>query len=180
MDERGIPITEQRDGAPNGYYIMEVDGTDVSMRFNAAGRSPDDQMRIVLDAWFHQYSESSRRDYRMGQMTRGAITVDQVPSTDVIVNLFDGGPRSTVELRIGDRAAVRMERVLRNDPFAEELFQRHADVMKTFLRIMPSTHVWVADLPRDLGAGVHTIAVRAVDEYGREHTAHHVIEILGH
>jgi hypothetical protein len=179
FDEHGIPITEQRDGAPNGYYVMEIDETEVSMRFKAAGEPADHQLRIVLDASFYQYAEAARRDYRMGQLSRGPITLDQVPSTDVVVNLFDGGPRSTVELRIGDRPPVRMQRVRRNDPFAEELFQRHRESMKPFLRIMPSSHLWVTDLPGDLSAGVHTLSVRATDDYGREHTGHQLIEIVG-
>ena len=41
FDERGIPVSEQRDGTPNGYHVMEVDGDDIRMRFKAAGH-PDD------------------------------------------------------------------------------------------------------------------------------------------
>jgi hypothetical protein len=177
-DDRGIPTTWQRDGSPNGYYVMDVDGTEATMRFKAAGMPADRQLRIVLDAWFYRYSEDARRDYRMGQLTGGAITLDQVSSTDVIVNLFDGGPRSVVELSVGDHAPLPMERVRRHDPFVEELFQRHGDSVKSWLRIRPSSHLWVAGLPRGLGAGVHTLTVRATDEYGRKHTAHRVIEVL--
>jgi len=178
FDERGIPTTEQRDGSPNGYYVMDVDGNTATLRFHAAGKPADDQMRILLDAWFYQYSESARRDYRAGQLTRGAITREQLPATDVVVNLFDGGPRSVVELRVDERPAVAMRRVVRNDPFAEELIQRNQDTIKSWLRISPSSHVWVADLPPDLASGAHTLSVRAVDDYGQEHHGRRIIEIL--
>lgn len=178
IDERGIPTSWQRDGTPNGYYLMDVDGTSYKLRFKAAGEAAERQLQIMLDSWYYQYSASPRRDYRMGQMSRGAIALDQVHSTDVVVNLFDGGPKSTVEFRIGERPAVRMKRISRTDPFIVELYQRHRDEMKKWIRITPSTHVWVADLPRDLEPGAHTIEVRAVDEYGQEHSGRQVIEVL--
>ena len=34
-------------------------------------------------------------------------------------------------------------------------------------------------LPGDLEAGTHCVAVRAVDEYGREHRDHLVVEVIG-
>jgi hypothetical protein len=176
FDERGIPVSEQRDGSPNGYYLMDVDGNRATMRFRAASRSPEHQMRIVLDAWFHQYS--APYGYRQGQLSRGPVGVDQLPSTDVVVNLFDGGPRSRVELSVDGGPAVTMRRVRRNDPYVEEHFQRHADTLKPWLRVTASSHVWVADLPADLAPGAHSLTVTAVDDYGLRHRGHQVIEVM--
>ncbi|MCZ6711562.1 MAG: calcineurin-like phosphoesterase C-terminal domain-containing protein, partial [Gammaproteobacteria bacterium] len=39
FDPRGIPTTDQRDGTPNGYHVLEVQGTDLSVRYKAAGYS---------------------------------------------------------------------------------------------------------------------------------------------
>jgi hypothetical protein len=178
IDERGIPTSWQRDGTPNGYYLMDVDGTSYKLRFKAAGEMATRQLHIMLDTWYYQYSASPQRDYRMGQMGRGAIRRDLVHSTDVVVNLFDGGPNSTVEFRIGERSPVKMKRLARTDPFIVELYQRNREVMKKWIEITPSTHVWVADLPRDLEPGAHTIEARAVDEYGQVHTGSQVIEVL--
>ncbi len=41
-----------------------------------------------------------------------------------------------------------------------------------------SSHVWTARLPGDLGPGVHTITVRATDEYGARHVAQKIFEVL--
>jgi hypothetical protein len=38
FDERGIPVAIQSDGTPNGYHVMSVDGTDVRLRYQAAGK----------------------------------------------------------------------------------------------------------------------------------------------
>ena len=43
----------------------------------------------------------------------------------------------------------------------------------------PSTHLFEADLDDTLGAGTYTVTVRAVDEFGRVHHGHTVLEIFG-
>jgi methionine-rich copper-binding protein CopC len=70
-----------------------------------------------------------------------------------------------------------MSRVVRTDPFIEELFQRESDTMKSWVEAMPTTHMWEAPLPEGLQPGAHTITVRATDEYGRVHTGHKVFEV---
>jgi hypothetical protein len=179
MDERGIPTTEQRDGTPNGYYVMTVDGTDVTMRFKAAGKSPDEQMRITFDAVYHRDDKGVMRDYEPWQLTGPRIHTDQIYATRVKVNLYDGGPNSSVKYEIAGYPPVEMTKVLEKDPFVEELFARHPDTKKSWVEPVPCKHLWTARLPEDLGPGVYTLTVRAVDEYGREHTGHKVIEVFG-
>jgi len=72
-----------------------------------------------------------------------------------------------------------MERVPRVDPATNELFLRNRATIKPWVKVMPSSHLFVADLPDDLAPGTYTLAVRAVDEFGRVHHAHRVVEILG-
>jgi hypothetical protein len=105
--------------------------------------------------------------------------IDEVAATDVYVNLFDGGPRSKVEFRIGPHGPYAMERRSRIDPAVAELFARHADTTKPRVNAEPSSHIFVADLPDELGPGTYTVTVRAIDEFGREHHAHRVLEITG-
>ena len=105
------------------------------------------------------------------------IDLAQVYSTQVLVNLFDGGPRSSVEFTIGDRPPVPMVRFVGTDPFAIELFQRAKETIKPWVEAVPTTHLWTAQLPEDLRPGVHTITVRAIDDYGQEHMAHKIFEI---
>ena len=51
------------------------------------------------------------------------------------------------------------------------MWARDAKTKKSFVNVAPSSHLWEADLPDDLGVGVHTLSVRAVDEFGRTHHA---------
>jgi len=175
FDHRGIAVADSRDGSPNGYHVLSIDGARCTTRFQPAnGRS---QMRIVLDSEFHGHSREVYRDFRMRQLLGSPIPQDSAFATKVVVNVFDGGPRTSVEYRIGRRDPVRMERVTRPDPFVEEEFARNQATKKPWVEAEPSSHVWEARLPGDLPAGTHCVAVRAVDEYGREHRDHLVIEL---
>jgi len=177
LDERGVPISYQRDGSPKGYYLMEVDGNRAVVRFKATGKPDSHQMRITLDTGYPHHRVETRRDFRHGELLGNRIELAQVYSTQVLVNLFDGGPMSSVEFSIGDRPPEPMERVVRTDPFVIELFQRESDTIKPWVEAVPTTHMWTAQLPEDLRPGVQTITVRAIDDYGQEHTAHKIFEV---
>lgn len=179
FDPRGVPTTDQRDGTPNGYHILEVDGVAVSVRFKAAGAPEDYQMRVVYDVAHHGLRVDGLRDFRAGELFDGRFSVDSVPAAEVLVNLFDGGPNSEVRFRIDDGPELPMTRVLRPDPYMIEYFARNEDTKKSWLQASPSTHLWSADLPDDLIPGTYTLSVRATDEFGREHHAHSILEITG-
>lgn len=179
FDTRGIPTTDQADGTPNGYHVLEVDGTAVSVRFKAAGKPADYQMRILYDVSHHGLRPDGLRDFRTGELFDGRFSVESVPAAEVLVNLFDGGPNSVVTFRIDDGPELPMSRVRRPDPYMIETFTRNEDTKKSWLRAAPSTHLFSADLPDDLGPGTYTLSVRAVDEFGREHHGHSILEITG-
>jgi C terminal of Calcineurin-like phosphoesterase/Phosphate transporter family len=117
------------------------------------------------------------RDFRMGQLLGSPLPCENAFATNLIVSFFDGGPRTLLEYRIGKREAVKMERVVRPDPFVEEVFARNEATKKPWVKAEPSSHIWMARLPDDLESGTHCIAVRAIDEYGREHRDHLVVEL---
>ncbi len=70
-----------------------------------------------------------------------------------------------------------MTKDVRPDPFIEELYGRNASSIKPWVKAEPSSHIWIAHLPHDLAPGATAIKVRAVDEYGREHFDHLVLEV---
>lgn len=179
MDEAGIPVSLQRDGSPRGYHVLTVDGTDVRVRYKAAGRPADYQMRVVFDVAHHGVRADGLRDYRMGALLDGRLTVDQVPSADIVVNLFDGGEKSVVEARIGDRLPLLLERVVSADPFVAEVFARNDDTKKSWVEPVLSGHVFRAGLPEDLEPGTYAVSVRATDEFGAVHHAHGILEVTG-
>lgn len=178
-DERGIAWADQRDGTPNGYHVLEVDGVETRVRYKAAGKPEDFQMRIVFDATQHLTSKSVLEQFRQGELLDGRISVDAVPSARVLVNLFDGGPRSRVRYTVDGRDPVEMQRTPTLDPFVNELFVRYPDVTKPWVKAVASSHLFAADLPEDLAPGTYTLSVVAVDEFGREHHAHRIVEIVG-
>ena len=53
-DHRGIAVADSRDGSPNGFHILSIDGRSVTTRFQPANEPHARQMRIVLDAEFHR------------------------------------------------------------------------------------------------------------------------------
>ncbi|MEM7077593.1 MAG: calcineurin-like phosphoesterase family protein [Pseudomonadota bacterium] len=177
FDENGLPTTWQRDGTPNGYHILEVDGVDAKVRFKAAGKPADFQMRIMYDVHYHGLRKDGLRDFRHGELFDGRMGIDHVPAAQVLVNLFDGGPKSRVFFRVGSGAEIEMQRVVRRDPMIMEMWARDGDEKKSWVEATPSSHIWSADLPDDLVAGVHTLSVRAVDEFGRTHHGHSILEI---
>jgi calcineurin-like phosphoesterase family protein len=91
-------------------------------------------MRIVLDSVFHGDRKELYNTYRMGQLLGSPLPQAPVSATDLIVNVFDGGPRTSVEYRIGGRAPVPMQRVRRPDPFVEEVFARNEATKKPWVK----------------------------------------------
>ena len=96
-----------------------------------------------------------------------------------MVNVFDGGPRTSVAYEIAGRrpARVPMRRTAMCDPYIAQLFARSAPTQKSWVQAVPSSHVWTAPLPADLEPGAHRVTVRAIDEYGRERVAHMLLEV---
>jgi 3',5'-cyclic AMP phosphodiesterase CpdA len=177
FDHRGIATADSRDGSPNGFHVLSIEGNRYTTRFHPAKEPNRRQMRITLDSEFHRGSPELSRNLPMGALLGSPIPREAAYATDVVVNVFDGGPRSKVVYRIGQRAPVTMTRETRPDPFVEEVFARHEATKKPWVKASPSSHIWVARLPADLEPGAHCIEVRVTDEYGREHRDHLVLEV---
>ena len=66
FDERGVAMSPQRDGTPNGYHVLSVDGTELALRYKAAGKPADYQMSIQFDVAHHGLRVDGLRDFRAG------------------------------------------------------------------------------------------------------------------
>ena len=95
------------------------------------------------------------------------------------MNLFDGGPRSEVSFWIDDGEPRPMRHVVREDPHVLEVLARNEDTKKSWVQAVPSSHLFAADLPDELGPGSYVLTVRAEDEFGAVHHGHAVLEITG-
>ncbi len=159
-DELGIPHATMRDGVPNGYSILSFDDGDYQVRFKAARRPEDHQMHI----WAPE-----------------SVAAVDAAEAEVLVNVFAGSERSTVEMRVGDGGAwIPLTRVAREDPYFVDLYAREAETEaadRLPLPPLPSPHVWVAPLPASLPTGVLTIHVRETDQFGNVSRAERLIRV---
>jgi hypothetical protein len=127
-DHRGVAVADNHDGTPNGFHVLSVDGNRYTTRFQPAKEPNARQVRIVLDSPTHRAAKDSG-DVRMSQRVGSPIAQDNAGATDLVVNVFDGGPRTSVAYQIGERPAVRMERERRVDPFVREVFARNQEIL---------------------------------------------------
>jgi hypothetical protein len=160
-DEVGIPHATMRDGAPNGYSVIQFDGHRYSIRFKAARRPEDHQMNIFAP---------------------GATTSEEAAETEIIVNVFSGSEQTRVEMRLGENGDwMPLRREARKDPFYLDAIERDLQRNPRPRFFLPpsfgSPHLWVGALPANPPPGIHTIEVRATDRYGQEFCAHHLIRI---
>lgn len=169
-DERGIPLSYQRDGTPKGYLVFEFDGNRYRERYKVAGRHREDQMRISL---------LSRRilvglEEGLQDLPPGVITAAELKGTTVVANIFSGSRDSRVECRVDRFEAVRMER---NKDVPDPFGLRLTAALDDSYWPKSSTHIWTAPLPQDLQPGVHSISVHTTDIYGQQHTGSMLFEV---
>jgi hypothetical protein len=161
LDEVGVPHATMRDGAPNGYSILSFDGNAYRVEFRAARRPADYQMNVIAPA---------------------AVRAEDAAQTEVIVNVFAGSERSTVEMRLGPNGPWRpLERVERVDPLYVEMLEREQSGEPPLESALPqpqdSRHLWVGVLPVDPPRGTARLDVRTRDMFGHVYTATRIIHI---
>lgn len=161
-DERGIPHTTMRDGAPNGYSIMTFKNNQATWEFKAASRPQDYQMNIYAP-----------------RVVKSANSSD----TEILVNVFGGSSKSLVEMRLGDSGPwTLMQLTETEDPAYAQMKEQEkqfGDQLpgRKLSGIIKSSHIWKANLSCNPEPGVHWLHVRAKDMYGKVYTDKREIEI---
>jgi hypothetical protein len=160
-DELGIPHATMSDGAPNGYSILTVSGSSYEVEFRAARRPASYQMNIYAPE---------------------EVAASSAASTEVLVNVFAGSPRSIVEMRIaGTTSWTRMEPARVKDPAYEALKQAETSPNPPQGRKLPgsstSGHIWRGMLPADVTPGTRVIEVRTKDMFGHIYEARRVVRV---
>lgn len=160
MDERGIPHATMRDGAPNGWSVINFDGQRATFDFRAAGRPASYQMNI---------------------MAPEEVASAESEKADFYVNVFAGSSRSTVEMRVGwDGEWRKLKQVREKDPFYAAVRDREMATKPAPPELnapIDSSHLWKGKLPAALPAGTHTIFVRTRDMFGRYFHSKRVIRV---
>lgn len=179
IDERGIPVAVQSDGAPNGFKLLSIDGDRFTVTLMPAHERAGGHMRIMLDTQVHAGSHEVIKEYAVGALLRGPVERAALGAARLVVNLFDGGPKSAVDVAFGKGGFAPMKKVERKDPFVVELYARNQATTKPWVKPANASHLWELPLPRNLPAGTHRVTVRATDEYGRTAVDSMVLEVLG-
>lgn len=150
-DEQGIPHATMRDGAPNGFWILDVDGSSYTLDFVPARRDPADRMAVHLPA-----------------------SIPAGETRAFLANVYAASPRDRVEFRIDDGGWSPMRFDPQADPgyaAVREAEEASPPSQGRALRSRPETsfHLWSAELP-PLAAGRHRLEIRWTDLWGRTFT----------
>ena len=177
LDKRGIAVADSSDGTPHGFHILSVDGSSYTTRYMPASDPPDTQMRIAFESQFHQRDADVVRDYPTTRSS-AAVAADSSRATRVVVNVFDGGPKTRLRMSVDGGPPVAMTAVRRPDPFVAALFARNASTIKPWVKAAPSSHIWTAHLPA-LPPGTYKVAVTGENEYGLPVSGTSLLEVFG-
>ena len=158
-DERGIPHTTMRDGAPNGYSIITFDGSKATFDFKAARFPKSHQLRIEAPI---------------------AIKSTDSAKTMVYVNVFSGSEKSTVKLRVNDGPWLNLKKTVEIDPYYARMREEEIKNKVPGPELSSptsSSHLWKGPLPANLPKGAHTLHAVTRDIYGREFSAKRVLRV---
>lgn len=152
-DERDIPPTLMRDGTPNGYAMLNIDGNDFTIDYRAA-----------------DYPEN----YRMSLWGPEVVPQDSWHGAELYVNYFLGNEYTEVEYRIRGQKEnwQEMSKVEEQDPHVAKLRQKWDTADEVLEGKRPSnpvksTHLWKTGVPNNLPLGEQTIEIRVTDMFGR-------------
>jgi hypothetical protein len=179
FDHRGVASADSRDGTPNGFHILSVDGLTYTTRFVPAKEPNGRQMRLSIDSRFHGISKDADRDFRQVRLLGSPVPRDALGASTLIANVFDGGEKTKVKMVIGNRAPIDMVRRAQPDPFVQEVFDRNEATKKPWVKAENSTHIWTARLPGDLAPGTYPVVVQATGEYGQPLSGRLALEVTG-
>ncbi len=178
-DHRGVAYADSRDGSPNGFHILSVDGNAYKTRFVPAKEPNGRQIRLSIESQFHAANREIKYQFRPGQLNGSPIGRATLGAATLVANVFDGGPKTKVTMRIGERPPIEMSPSRMPDPFVEDLYARNEATKKPWIKAEISSHIWTARLPHDLDVGAHRVVVEAVTEYGDVVSGRLALEVTG-
>lgn len=162
-DDMGLPDATMRDGTPNGYAILHVDGSSYSLDYKAARQAPDHRMSI----YGPKVAAPGGRSYY----------------AEFYVNYFMGSERTTVEYRTPDGTWRRMERTLEIDPTLAGV-RYQWDSSETFPSgyhpspPQPCFHLWKARVPTTMEPGRQGLIIRVTEPDGRQFSSVYSFTLL--
>ncbi len=104
------------------------------------------------------------------------VPLSMIDRVKIFVNLFDGGEKSVVSCRIDDGKPYFLKNEMRVDTFTFNIYLEANSFISG--REIISPHIWTGSLEGEIKPGIHTITVKARDEYGQEHTGRKIFEVI--
>ena len=128
------------DGAPAGYKIFDMDGSDMKWIYKGCGHPLDYQMKV--------YSG-----------------LEEYPG-HIIANVWDYDPAWKIEYFEDGKKVCDMERFKAQDPLAKELYKDPSSLKRTWVYAAPTENMFKAPVSDD----AKTLEVRVTDRFGRTFT----------
>lgn len=150
-DERGIPRSDSRDGSPRGFHVLNVDGERYVTEFHP----------LSVDA---QARASVRKNQILVTTGGEGRSADNV---HLLVDVFDGGPRTSVVCELPGGTCVSLARTPRTDPYIVDSYADHKPLLKPWVVASPSSHIWTASLAA-FPQPAQECVIRVRSEYGDE------------
>lgn len=159
-NERGIPVADSRDGSPRGFHVLSIRGNAYTTRFIPVTGADERNSRVAV-----------HRPDRLIATGRHETGHDAAQSPHLLVDVFDGGPRTrvTCEVEGAPGLCFELSRSRIPDPYIVHSFANHRESLKPWVEASVSSHIWTAQIPIALHSGSHTCSIRVVTEYGDEH-----------
>ena len=143
-DERGVPVSDSRDGTPKGVHILSIDGNRYTTRLLTSPSGQGAPLRAIV-------SDSS-----------GAR------EAQLVVDVFDGGPKTRVSCSsaVFGASPVTLTRTTIEDPHIVETFAQHKALNKPWVAPAPSSHIWTLPLPGGLSDATLDVTLHVTGEFG--------------
>lgn len=185
-DERGIPLAYQRDGVPNSYFVIDLDGNDFAPRVSGANVPIDKQMNVsLLNRWDLQ-------------LPANTVTTGELGHAQLAINVWAGSSQTAVTCSFdNDAEAAGARSAVTRDPYAIKRQQALDSWMlenrewqnllpppirvkigpENWMQTNSSWHLWTCPLPKDLEPGAHRVTVVVDDGFGQTFTEPYLFDI---
>lgn len=156
FDPSGRPVAMAVDGAPPGFHVLHINGDQHRTTFVPLVQ-PQQRVRVVL-------SRCTPCRESGAHVIDGLARPVDLPC-ELVVNVFDGGPKTRVRYRLPGSEWRDMTKSRRADPFVIDHFSRADAWRHDWVKPEPCEHLWVAPVPIRQ-AGLHRAEIEALDEFG--------------
>ena len=97
-DHRGVACADSRDGTPNGFHILSVDGLTYTTRFIPAKEPNGRQVRLSIDSRFHGISKDAQSGFRQVRLLGSPVPREALERFRPDAARADGGEKTKIKM----------------------------------------------------------------------------------